>query len=73
MSARPAKRQRFEFVAQDAGGHDVPVIHRLRSWLKAGLRGYGIRIVSGRQLPADDHQRPAQAQPEESAARGGEP
>jgi hypothetical protein len=61
MSARPAKRQRFEFVAQDAGGSDVPVIHRLRSWLKAGLRAYGIRVVAGRELPAEDDRQPGPA------------
>ena len=40
------EREKFTVVVQDAGGTDVPVIHRLRSWLKSGLRAHRLRCVS---------------------------
>ena len=39
-------RSRYHLVLEDAGGPaDAPAIHRLRSFLKAALRAYGLRAV----------------------------
>jgi hypothetical protein len=51
-------RRRFTFTVGDAGGpDDPPPIHRVRAWLKAGLRGWRLRCVEGRETtPEADHQ-----------------
>lgn len=38
--------ERWAIVVRDEGGHEVPFDVRMRRWLKAGLRGYGVRCVS---------------------------
>ena len=48
----PEPRQRFLIEVEAAPGTDVPVINRLRSWLKSGLRTYALKCVSAREIPA---------------------
>lgn len=44
---------------------DAPVINRLRSWLKSGLRAFGMKCVSAREItpgrnePDDERTEPA--------------
>jgi hypothetical protein len=61
-------RQRFLIELRDAGGvDDSPVIHRLRSLLKACLRSWGLRCTRAVELPNDqddgEQTAPVQAQP----------
>ena len=35
-------------------GHEVPVEVRVKRWLKAGLRGYGLRCVRVRDAKAEE-------------------
>jgi hypothetical protein len=41
---QPTPRRRFTLVIRDVGG-GVPLPQRLRAWLKAGLRAFGLRCV----------------------------
>jgi hypothetical protein len=67
------KRSRYRIVIEAQPG-TVPAIHRLRSWLKSGLRAFGLVAVSAvevdahgnpisqggaQALPDDDHAEPA--------------
>lgn len=50
----PDPRPRYRLVVQ-AQPDDVPAIVRLRRWLKAGLRSYGLRCTDAREIrPGDD-------------------
>jgi hypothetical protein len=39
-------------VALRAEGEGPPAVIRLRRWLKASLRGYGLRCVRAEEIPA---------------------
>lgn len=41
-------------VADTPGGHSAPLSVRLRRWLKAGLRVYGIRTIQAERLAGDE-------------------
>ena len=48
-------RQRFLIELRDAGG-DTPVVIRLRHFLKAALRSWGLRCTDARELTDGQHQ-----------------
>lgn len=54
MADQPNReRKRYAFLVEDAGGTDaVPVAHRLRSWLKCGLRAFGLKCIRAEERPA---------------------
>jgi hypothetical protein len=63
----PIKR-RFTLTIEDAGGSNVPVIVRVRGWLKAGLRGWHLRCVRAVE-ESPDGQNPA-SDPDDDQHRG---
>jgi hypothetical protein len=66
---RPTRR-RFRLDLRDAGeADDVDVIHRLRSLLKAILRGWHIRCTRAIELH-DDEQESEQAQTTDQIQEG---
>lgn len=48
------KQQQFTIVLSDTPGHDVPTIIRLRAFLKAAIRSYGLKCVRCEPTPGDE-------------------
>jgi hypothetical protein len=46
--ARPDEREHFTLTLRGEPGYDVPVVVRLRAFLKDSLRRYGLRCVAAK-------------------------
>ncbi len=51
--------ERYTIVVQSVPGSDVPVINRLRRFLKMALRAYSLRCVEIREMSATTPPRPS--------------
>lgn len=70
MNEKPSPRPTYALTLEAVPGGDVPATIRLKRFLKAALRGYGLRCTEAREIHnpaprvASDLQDPPEALPE---------